>query len=64
MDQVHAVSLKTDTIEEFKNIYKHEAEEILCRGGSKYEKKIKEQQTAKDSKVATSDSKTDNQMAK
>ena len=39
MDKIHAVSLKTDTIDEFKTTHKEKAEEILCRGGSKFEKK-------------------------
>lgn len=44
MDQIHALSLKTHTIEEFENNYPEQAaEKLQCRGGSKYDKKNREQ---------------------
>jgi len=42
MSKIHALSLKTDTIEEYKQANKNKPEEMPCRGGSKYEKKQKE----------------------
>ena len=41
MDRIHALSMKTYTVEEFKAQYKGKAEEVLCRGGMKLEKKTK-----------------------
>lgn len=49
MNKVHAVSLKTHTVDEFKKNYSEKAEEILCRGGGKYEKKLAEQRAASSS---------------
>lgn len=40
MNKIHAVSIKTDTVDEFKTNHREKAEELLCRGGSKYEKKM------------------------
>lgn len=50
MDKIHALSLKTDTVQEFKTTYKDKAEEMLCRGGGKYDKKLKEQQAQQKTK--------------
>jgi hypothetical protein len=44
MSKIHAVSIKTDTVDEFRTNYKDKAEEVLCRGGSKYEKKLAQKQ--------------------
>lgn len=54
MDKIHAVSLKTHTVQEFRENYKDKAEEILCRGGGKYEKKM----AAKEKDASKSDDKT------
>jgi hypothetical protein len=43
MSKIHAVSIKTHTVDEFKASYKEKADEILCLGGSKYEKKMAKQ---------------------
>ena len=39
MDKIHAVSIKTDTVEECKLAFPGKAEEIFCRGGGKMDKK-------------------------
>lgn len=53
MNKVHAVSIKTHTVDEFKTNFKDKAEEILCRGGSKFEKKMaqKGQQPSEENKA-------------
>jgi BolA protein len=38
MEKVHAVSLKTDTVQECKKAFPKQAEEMLCRGGGKMDK--------------------------
>lgn len=49
MDKIHAVSLKTHTVDEFKENYRDKADEILCRGGGKYEKKLNAKSKENDS---------------
>ena len=42
MAEIHALSMKTDTLAEFRQTHKHKAEEMLCRGGSKFDQKQRE----------------------
>lgn len=53
MNKVHAVSIKTHTVDEFQTNFKEKADEVLCRGGSKYEKKMaqKDKQQSEENKT-------------
>jgi len=47
MSKIHALSLKTHTETEFIESYPEQAEQMHCRGGSKFDKKVNDKQENK-----------------